>query len=45
MMLVQFVITFFNTAILVMLLTTNFSESKFGILRDYFSVGDQTDFS
>lgn len=28
-----------------MLLTTNFSESKFGILRDYFSVGDQTDFS
>lgn len=40
MMLVQFIITFFNTALLVMLLTANFSESDVGVLRNYFSVGD-----
>ena len=45
MMLVQFLLNFVNTAVIVILLNANFSESNIPWIRNYFSVGTETDFN
>jgi hypothetical protein len=43
MMITAFLITFFNTAILNLMLTANFNESEIPFLRELLSVGKRTD--
>ena len=42
-MVTVYVLTFFNTAVLLLMLCANFSESKIGILKDLLSVGKRSD--
>lgn len=45
MMLTVYVMTFFNTAVLIVLLHSNFSESKWAWLKFFFSSGKQSDWN
>jgi hypothetical protein len=42
-MVTVYVLTFFNTAVLLLMLCANFSESKIGILKNLLSVGKRSD--
>jgi hypothetical protein len=45
MMVINFVLTFVNTAVMILLLNANFSESDTPWIKYTFSVGKETDFS